>query len=429
MSKIEFNPRVQAVLVLQQVLIHRHSLAEQKTLIRNQKDSGFVQALCFGVLRFYWQLNAIAKQLVTKPPKDQELYLLILVGLFDLIYMHTPSYAAVSEAVSAVVVLKKARAKGLVNAVLRNFERNRESLLAEAQKHEESLYNHPAWLVKAIKISWPEIWQNILLANNTQAPMSLRINQQKTNPIDYLQQLQKNNINAKQSPFAKEGIILEKAQDVYELPGFDDGWFFVQDIAAQLAAGLMDLAPGQNVLDACAAPGGKATHLLEVQPKIKLTAVDCEPERVQQVQVNLARLQLTAEVVCADVQAVETWWNNSKFDRILLDAPCSSTGVIRRHPDIKHLRRAADIEQLAKMQLSILQKLWPLLKKDGLLLYATCSVLPQENREVISHFIQIEPSAKVLPIKAEWGVTCQYGRQILPGEHDMDGFYYCLLQK
>ncbi|OGT29968.1 MAG: 16S rRNA (cytosine(967)-C(5))-methyltransferase [Gammaproteobacteria bacterium RIFCSPHIGHO2_12_FULL_35_23] len=426
---VKSNARAQAVVILQRTLYHQQSLVELRSIIKAQSEAAFIQSLCYGVLRYYWQLAEITQRLIKKIPKEKEVYLLILVGLFDLIYMQTPSYAAVSEAVIATKYLKKVYAKNLVNAVLRNFDRNRETLIAKANETEESLVNHPQWLIDLIKQSWPHFWQAILQANNEQAPMSLRINQQKITRDDYLQLLEKENILGTKDLCSLQGIILIKAQEVQALPGFDKGYFFVQDGAAQLAANLLPAKKEMKVLDACAAPGGKTSHLLECEPTLQLTAIDCNKERVERIYENLKRLQLTAKIITADILNIESWWGGGQYDRILIDAPCSSTGVIRRHPDIKHLRKPGDIKELAKTQLLILKKLWPLLKVEGLLLYATCSILPEENYKVIEEFLAKEQSAKEILIQATWGHACSVGRQILPGESNMDGFYYCLLQK
>lgn len=425
------NSRALAATIMTKIIIEGKSLSDLTLEIKNHKESSFIQAVCYGVCRYYFQLDFIANQLISKPlkAKDFNIHALILIGIFQLQYMRVPAHAAISETVNASLALEKSWAKNFVNAILRQFQRQQHELIEKSKSSPAIYYSHPEWFVNLIKKAYPENFLTILENNNQQAPLVLRINQQKISRENYLKKLAELNIQAEFHPLAKEGIILQEACDVKSLPEFTEGEFSVQDGAAQLAAHLLQIENGQRILDACAAPGGKTTHMLEIAANNHLLAIDHEAARVARIKENLQRLQLHAHVQCADVLQIDAWWDKQLFDRILLDAPCSATGVIRRHPDIKLLRRENDIAALAKTQLLMLKTLWPLLKPNGLLLYATCSVLPAENSTVIAEFLKLEHTAQEIIIKTEWGIKQPYGRQILPGHHTMDGFYYCLLQK
>jgi len=303
-------------------------------------------------------------------------------------------------------------------------------MLDSLNKKTDYLYSHPYWLIKRLKQAWPEHWQQVCAANNERAPMSLRVNAQRNSRDDYLQQLTAADISASNCPHSVYGIKLEKPANVETLPGFGDGLCSVQDEAAQLAATLLQLEPGQHVLDACAAPGGKTCHLRELEPQLaSLTALELDAERATRIHQNLERLQLNAKVVEGDASQPEQWWDQQHYDRILLDAPCSATGVIRRHPDIKLLRHDEDIAALAELQLQILSALWPLLKPRGILLYATCSVLPDENEQVLEKFLSQHSDVEILPIDADWGLAGPAGRQLFPQPQGHDGFYYARIQK
>ncbi len=391
-------------------------------------ERGFVQALCFGVCRDFYRLEALLQQLLAKPfrNKDLDIKLLLMSGLFQCQSMRVKPHAAVAETVAAVG--RKQWAKSVVNAVLRQFLREKDTLIKQADVSWQSRYSHPDWMIARFKQDWPQQAEAILQANNQPGPMILRVNQQKIDREDYLKRLQQQNIPAHPLANVDTAIILEQAVPVTVLPGFEDGWVSVQDAAAQLAAGLLDLQSGQSVLDMCAAPGGKTTAMLERQPDIQLLALDVSLSRLEKVEENLARLQLMAECRQADVsQAGE--WMNLRYDRILLDAPCSALGVIRRHPDIKLLRQQSDIDALTEIQQKMLDLAWQALKPGGMLLYATCSVLKQENVLQIQRFLTEHQDARELPIDAEWGVAQPVGRQILPGQQQMDGFYYARLSK
>ncbi|MDD2724087.1 MAG: 16S rRNA (cytosine(967)-C(5))-methyltransferase RsmB [Methylovulum sp.] len=426
------NTRAIAARVLADVIENGHSLTAilDNTLssIPSNKDRAFIQMLCYGVCRHYHHLDFILGKLVAKPLKDMDIKALVLVGLYQLQFMRVKPHAAVSETVLAVG--KKNWAKGLVNALLRTYLREQTTLEAQARQVATAAWSHPDWLIRLIQQDWPEQAEQIFIANNLQAPMALRINLAKIDTQAYLQQLNAKDITASSVDFCPSALVLGNAIAVDELPGFASGWVSVQDTAAQLAAELLDLRPGQRVLDVCAAPGGKTAHILEAQAQLQIVmAVDIDASRLQRVGENLQRLGLSAKLICGDAADPQNWWDGQVFERILLDAPCSATGVIRRHPDIKLLRRAEDIAQLQALQETILNAIWPLLAKDGILLYATCSVLKQENEYQIRAFLAGHADAEELPCPDEWGAAASAGRQILPGESGMDGFYYARLRK
>ncbi len=400
--------------------------------LADARDVSFARSICLGTLRWYQQMEIILSQLLDKPlqRKHRDIHFLLLTALFQLSKTDIARHGIVSEAVNIVYALKKKWAKGLVNGVLRNYLRQAESLKIKIDQDPLATSSHPQWLLQIIQSSWPESWRDITDENNKQAPMSLRINVQRTSRKDYLGQLESSGIPAMGSDISPSGITLEAPCQIEGLPGFDEGLVSIQDLAPQLAAGLLDLQDGQRVLDACAAPGGKTAHIAEASNgKVELTALELDPQRLLRIGQNMERLGHKVDVIQGDASKPDTWWDDQQYDRILLDAPCSGTGVIRRHPDIKLLRRATDIDQLAQQQLQLLIALWPLLKKDGKLLYATCSILPQENENVISSFLLQEDHANELRIDVNYGHSRQHGIQILPGEHQMDGFLYACLQK
>lgn len=397
---------------------------------KDARDQAWLQAVCYGICRRYFYLAGIINLLLEKQlkTKDQDVYALLLVGLYQLTDMRIPAHAAVSETVAAVNDLRKTWAKSLVNAVLRNFQRREETLATELDPIFK--FSHPDWFIGKIKKAWPSQWEAILNANNQHPPFSIRVNQKIITRADYLNKLRLKNVDAEIIPETSSGLVITKAVDVNELPGFQAGEVSVQDGAAQLAAELLEVQEDHRVLDACAAPGGKTAHILELQPKLAtLIAIDKSQERLQAVEANLQRLHLKAECIAADAADSKSWWNQQLFDRILIDTPCSATGVIRRHPDIKLLRRPEDIAELALEQKRILEALWPLLKVGGLLVYATCSIFPQENSNIVEAFLQAHRDAIEEKISAAWGINCTVGKQILPGMHGMDGFYYARLRK
>jgi len=437
------NTRLVAARVLSQVLRHGESLTAALDSAFQRLDSGsealsakalqpkekaFVQALCYGVCRYYNRLDFILAGLLTKPLKDMEIKCLLLAGLYQLSFMRVKSHAAVSETVLAAH--KKPWAKALVNAVLRNYLRKRDVHEAKADKEPSARLSHPDWLIRQIELDWPEQAADCLLANNQQPPMALRVNLAKIERDVYLLLLIKQGLSAWPVSFCPSALILEKPVLVELLPGFREGLVSVQDVAAQLAAGLLDIRAGQRVLDVCAAPGGKAAHILEQQPQLKeLVAVDIDEHRMRRVAENMRRLGLKFTLVTADAAKPEDWWDGKLFDRILLDTPCSASGVIRRHPDIKILRRADDVTLLKLVQKNILNAVWPLVMPGGLLLYSTCSIFKQENEHQIQDFLAVHQDAAEQPIDAVWGRAQACGRQIMPGESAMDGFYYARIRK
>ncbi len=373
--------------------------------------------LSYGVLRRLGLLDKLLALLLERPLTDPAIRYLLLVGLYELLEGRTPAYAAVNEAVAAA----PRRASGLVNAVLRNFLRRRKALLQAALADPVARWNHPAWWIARLKEEYPEDWQAILDAANRHPPMTLRINRRRTDVQAYLDRLSERGLEAKQT--GECALTLEKPVPVSELPGFAEGLVSVQDLGAQYAAPLLDCQDGMRVLDACAAPGGKTAHLLE-RHDLELVALDRDAARLERVQDNLARLGLTATVRAADAGSPNVWWDGSPYDRILLDAPCTASGVVRRHPDGKWLKRADDATLLAKRQGQLLESLWPLLRPGGKLLYTTCSLFGTENREVVRTFLEHHPEAKEEPLDLAGG---RQG-QLLPDSHH-DGFFYARLVK
>ncbi len=429
------NPRLAAAKALAAVLNGKASLNSSLPTQLDKvedRDRGFTQDLAFGTARWQPRLSALAAKLLQKPFKaaDADVEALLLVGLYQLLYTRVPAHAAIGETVGCADKLKKPWAKALLNAVLRRAQRESEALLAELEHDPVVRTAHPRWLQKSLKAFWPEQWEAICAANNAHPPMILRVNRRHHHRDAYLQLLTDAGINATPCVYSPDGIVLEAAADVRGLPGFAEGWISVQDEAAQLAADLLDLAPGQRVLDACCAPGGKTCHILEVEKDLAgVVAVDLEAKRLVRVRENLARLGLSADLIAADGRDTATWWDGKPFQRILLDAPCSATGVIRRHPDIKLTRQPDDIAALAVLQGELLDALWPTLEVGGILLYATCSTLPTENTEVIEAFLARTSGARELDLATAAGIKQPHGRQLLAQEGGHDGFYYAKLIK
>ncbi|MDH3325392.1 MAG: 16S rRNA (cytosine(967)-C(5))-methyltransferase RsmB [Gammaproteobacteria bacterium] len=429
------NPRLLATRILMQVIFQGKSLnacvAQFTQHIDDSKDRAMARELVSGVLRLYERLDFLLSKLLTKPlrEKDSDVYCLMLVGLYQIFYMRVPDHAAVSETVKLTQKLKKSWAKGFLNGVLRQSLRDKETLIEAIETEEEAKFSHPAWLVNKIKTDWPDNYESIFEQNLQHSPMILRVNRQKRSAADYLVRLEDKGMAGQCLPFSSEAIRLEKACDVLQLPGFKQGEVSVQDQAAQLAAGLLDLEAGLTVLDACSAPGGKTAHMLETEPGIDVLALDVSEDRLKRVDETLTRLSLKAKTCAADAFDTEAWWNGELFDRILLDAPCSAIGVIRRNPDIKIHRNEEDIAQLVENQRKLLDVLWQTLKPGGILLYATCSILKDENENQITDFLRLQDDAIELKIKSEWGTNVSAGKQILPGENGMDGFYYACISK
>lgn len=427
------NPRIQAARIVSRVIKDGQSLtaALEQSLgtLDSPADKAFVQAIGYGVIREFFRLDFMLGQLLNKPIKDSEIKALALTGLYQLEYMRVKPHAAVSETVAATP-RNKAWAKSLLNAVLRHYQRRRDELQSLADRDPVASTGHPEWLRKMIDTDWPEHAEHLLSANHRQAPMTLRVNLTRIERSAYLDRLAAEQIGAHAVSECRAAIQLEEALPVNRLPGFDDGLVSVQDTAAQLAAELLDLQADQRVLDVCAAPGGKSAHILESQPSIaSLTAIDIDETRMQKVRDNFERLGLSADFIVADATQPNSWWNGTLYDRILLDAPCSALGVIRRHPDIKLLRKHDDIDTLRQLQQRILESIWPLLAPGGILLYATCSILKAENELQIENFLNNHQDAIEWPITAEWGQSRPYGRQILTGDKTMDGFFYARIRK
>jgi 16S rRNA (cytosine967-C5)-methyltransferase len=429
------NARGRAARLLVQVVNDGHSLtnalARQPPGLDLQQQR-MVQELAYGTLRWYYRLVAVLDRLLKKPLKrrDSDVRCLLLVGLYQLSHTRVPSHVAVHETVEASRELGKDWAAGLVNAVLRNYQRQTAALSAAVDASDVARYAHPEWLIRQLQTDWPDNWEAILHAGNQRPPFSLRVNQRNSGRDAYLEQLRKQDINARLLSHTTQGVLLESPLPVTSLPGFAEGMVSVQDAAAQQAAELLDLRSGQHVLDACAAPGGKTAHILETEPTLaSLTVVDIDAHRTGLIEDNLARLGLAADLRVGDVATPDSWWDGRPFDRILLDVPCSATGVIRRHPDIKLLRRQADISALLARQAGLLEAVWPLLSAGGMLLYSTCSVLAVENEQQVDRFLSGCPEAADVTPEVPWGRATGHGRQVFPGEDDMDGFFYACLHK
>jgi 16S rRNA (cytosine967-C5)-methyltransferase len=396
------------------------------TGVETDRDASLLRALVYAALRWHHRLEWQLERLLTRPlaRSDVELAALLRVGLVQMQALRIPEHAAVSATVDACKLLGVAHAQGLVNAVLRRFLRERATLLAQGALDEEAHYSHPQWLIDAVRADWGAATEGILAANNELPPMWLRVNRRVTDPARYLEILHDQGIEARVDERARSGILLTEPKPTSAIPGYADGIVSIQDGAAQLAAEMLDLRPGQRVLDACAAPGGKTAHILETSPGLRaVVALDRDAERLERVRENLARLKLNATLIAADALAREEWWDGHAFDRILLDAPCSSVGVIRRHPDIKVHRDQSDVALACELQARLLDSLWSMLVPGGRLVYATCTLLKRENVEQIERFRARTPDAVPL------GPSPPAGLQIFPGEANMDGFYYACLGK
>jgi len=393
-----------------------------------------VRAITLGSLRWYWRLDAIASTLIAGKALVPALRALVLVGLHQLEYSRNAPELTVSSAVDAARLLGQPHATGLINALLRRFLREREVLLARSLREPAAASAHPVWMLQALREAWPAHWQQIIEANNTHPPMSLRVDLSRATRDSCQARFAERGLSAQAPPWLPTALVLDKPAAVSELPGFADGWVSVQDAGAQLACALLAVRPGERVLDACAAPGGKTGALLEaVDGELSLTAVDIDGSRVRRIADNLKRLRRQAQLVTADLRDDLAWWSGEGFDRILLDAPCSATGVIRRHPDIKLLRRPEDVAALARTQRRILEQCLKLLKPGGRLLYSTCSVLPAENERIVEAVLAAEPRVRALSLPG--GVQLpsdvlqrSIGLQLLPGNAaQTDGFYYACL--
>ena len=434
--------RARAARIVAEVVEHGRSLdavlsAESTS---NKQERGLLRSLSYDSIRWYVRLDALLDRLLSRPNQtlEPEIRALAIVGLCQLIYTDIPAHAAVAETVAATRVLKQPRASGLVNAILRRCQREQAQLLPKIDRDLAVRTAHPRWLVEKLRKDWGDRANDILDANNQRPPFWIRVNRARVTAANYREQLQAKQIGVLASAFDDTALLLDRAMDVSDLPGFAEGLVSVQDAAAQLAGHLLDPQAGDRILDACAAPGGKTGHLLELAPELAaLTAVDVSPERLTRVSQNLHRLGVTAQVLAADAAEPAKWWDRKPFNRILLDVPCSATGVIRRHPDIKLLRRSDDIAALAARQSQLLRALWPLLQPGGRLLYASCSALQFETTAVIADFLRDEPGARdatgerlqALPPVGEGTRVGAHGLRIAAGSAGMDGFYYALLEK
>ncbi len=407
-------------------------LPDELNRLPDPRDRAFAQELVYGVLRWYWNLIPQLRDLMHRPlrPRDQDIEMLLLIGLYQLRYLSTPVHAAVAATVAACEARNKAWAKGLVNATLRNAIRRCRDLEQAQAGSISARTAHPEWFIEAVQQDWPDHWEAILAANNQHPPFTLRVNVQKHSREQYLNLLSEAGFDAHITRFADHGITLDKPVPVEKLPDFNGGGVSVQDEAAQIAAGLLELPDTGQILDACAAPGGKTAHILEqCSGRLEVVAIDRSKHRVALVEDTLRRLALRARLHHCDATKIKDWWDGVEFDRILIDAPCSGSGVIRRHPDIKIHRRLDDVRRLVCQQEQLLNSLWPLLKAGGKLVYATCSLLKAENDGVVSKFVANTNRVRLDQIDAEWGTATNCGRQIITGDGRMDGFYYARLAK
>lgn len=406
-----------AIDVLNLVLVRGQPLEFKK------HHSSLCKQLCYGVLRDYNKLVYFRDSLLTKKTKHQDLNILLLCGIYSICELNRPDYASVNAVVETAVTIKKPWAKGLLNGVLRNFQRRRETLTTSMDK--DTNLNHPSWLINELRLAWPEQADSIMAANNHPAPMTLRVNLSKMDLTTYQSMLKDNGLSTKAIPTVPGALQLLDAVSVESLPGFSEGLVSIQDQASQLVAPLLDAKPGQKVLDACAAPGGKTCHLLELQSDLNLLAMDWDRHRIDKIQENLDRLGTTCQVTQTDFLT----YTGEKFDRILLDVPCSATGIIRRHPDIKLLRDRDDVDKLSITQSRLLATAWNFLETGGELLYSTCSILPQENELVVSDFANEREDLVVLPVDIAEGIALTIGRQLFPTIDGHDGFYIARLRK
>ena len=391
-------------------------------------DSPLSRQIAYGVLRNFYSLSACLEQLVKKPiaEKHQDVELLILAGIYSIDALNRPAHASVNFAVDAAIGLKKPWAKQLTNGVLRSYQRQKSALLEKMSDDREALTNHPLWLLHRIEAAYPDRAEQILAANQVEPPMTLRVNVRQISRDDYIELLASAGIAAHPGALATTSIYLETPRPVDALPGFADGLASVQDEASQMIPDFLHLQAGQRVLDACAAPGGKTCAILEARPDIRLTALDKEAKRAAIISDNLLRLKLACHVEAGDLLHHQP---DELYDRILLDVPCSATGIIRRHPDIKLLRLDSDIDKLVATQQELLAKAWSLLSTNGELLYSTCSILPNENRGIVEQFLQNHTDARVVPINSDTGIVTPEGLQLLPITGANDGFFFSRLQK
>lgn len=429
------NPRLAALKMLGSVLENGANLSDADSENRqsNPKDRAFSRHISYGVLRWLTALEWLSAHLLRKPlrRKDRDIHRLILIGLYQLWKDESAQHAAINESAECARKLGKPWAVSVINAVLRRFQREQASIL-ETLSLQEERFAHPPWLLDALKKDWPGEWERIVHENQKAGGLWLRLNT-RFDARDTLEMLASGGFSYENHPSLEHAARITDPVAVNLLPGFEEGRFSVQDPAAQLAAGLLQPEEGHRVLDACAAPGGKTGHILERYPGVELMVLDQSKARLARVRENLDRLGLqkrsNLQLAVADAANPHTWWDGNPFDRILLDAPCSATGVIRRHPEIKWLRTPEQVRQASLVQQQLLAGLWPLLKPEGILVYATCSVLRIENNRQIQAFIGTNADACEEPFDVSWGKKQDFGHQVFPGDQDMDGFYYARLRK
>lgn len=427
------NPRWVALQVIMQIVDHGRSLDDVfqsdwfQSLNLSQRDQGMAREIAFGLCRWYFSLLPLLQQRLQKPirARDRDIEMILLIGLYQLLVMGTDSHAAVNETVKLTLLQKKKWAKGLVNAVLRGVIRDRVELAETA-----AAQAYPEWMRARIEADWGDQSESVLIAGSERPPMTLRVDTRQSNVDSVIETLASQGIGANQHPVVESAILLETPCDVARLPGFEQGLLSVQDAATQLAAPLLACAPGERVLDACAAPGGKTLHLLQHYEDIELDALDSSETRLLRLRQNLERAGKSARVMVGDAAKPEDWFDGRGYDAILADVPCTASGVMRRHPDIKLLRRESDIMPLLEQQARILQALWTVLKPGGKMLFSTCSIFKEENEMQVARFLQQQADATEISLQqVEWGEARIHGRQIPSGRDNMDGFYYALLSR
>lgn len=430
------NLRAVAATVVDEVVYKQRSLNQSLSPALSRvapADVALLQEISYGCVRKFSQLEKIANHLLHTPlkTKHQDVLCLLVVGIYQILYLNVPTYAAVSETVSAASILKKNWAKGLINKILRHFSTHKDQILKTIPSDLVYEYSHPLWMIENIQAAWPQQWEAILKANNEAPPFYLRVNTQHLPVEKQIERLLPSLLPEKVDGFPE--AIRIHSTFIENLPGFKEGDIYVQDISGQLAVHLLEVSDGMSVLDGCAAPGSKTTHLLTLYPHCQVTAVDNHPERLKKLMENMHRLHLphkNLHLVLSDASQTHGWWSGELFDRILLDAPCSGSGVIRRHPDIKWTKTQKQLDQLVNQQQRLLERLWPLLKPHGKLLYATCSIFPEENTELIKHFLGNHTDAALGPLEnLPLGFPTSFGWQILPSPEGGDGFFYAQLQK
>lgn len=428
------DTRALAAQALAEVALRGMSLREvmdrHARKLPDPRDRALLMALLSEGSRWWLRFDPALDHLLEKPLRQKEprVHALLVLGLVQLEILQMQDYAAVAATVEATRALKKPRLAGLVNAVLRRWQRERVSLLARLDAHPRTRHAHPDWLASAITHDWPAQAEAVMAADNAEPPLMLRVNRTRSQPQTLMEQLRAAGQDAQPHPWLADAVVLPHSTDVSRLPGFEDGAFAVQDGSAQIAADLADLHDGQRVLDACAAPGGKACHLRE-RAQIDLTALEFDEHRADRIRQNLRRLRLDARLLIGDAGTPKAWWDGRPFDRILIDAPCSATGVLRRRPDVRLHRRASDLPRLAAQQSRLLDALWPLLAPGGRLIYITCSILRAENEDIVAPWLQAQSDARAVDFSLPVGQRASVGWQILPGEGDLDGMYYAVLEK